>query len=391
MSYSRAGARQSERREIAVARGAMRGAVSTHEDRDPRKRSRSSPQRLTWSERAELETLWGGYEAAIGMRSLHGATESVLLKSPPSDVRKIVMAEMDRLSGHAERDGLVRAIAEEREATAYEARRAIGSLIGSGHLVAAVSEVKRRRWNAETERFEEYTADAEFVHLARRLKRDPPPRTTREERWAAADEEIERECRGGPSCKDDDYETQAPAMVGTGPVGSERAVRGLPLSLQRVLRRLYGNTPPPPYALVLGDEVARAAEFTPIVARRRKLLVEHLVASQVAAMQAAAKEHQRTCEQARAAVAAGGRIPVKLREQARTGPMVVDETAIHQRIDHAVTAADALRWALEDAPSDPAARAKWRGEREAFIKRVRVEAEKIIVDACRSYRAARRG
>ena len=60
-------------------------------------------------------------------------------------------------------------------------------------------------------------------------------------------------------------------------------------------------------------------------------------------------------------------------------------------VDRSVFAADALRAMLDQQPEEALERIRWKAEREAFVTRVRKEAEKMLADAVDAYRKMREG
>ena len=120
------------RRRVRTAVGGTRGTES-FEGRTNRRRA---PDRLSHQDLEELEALWGLRDSAAGVRSSHGAVQARLLRAPPrDDLRKTVIAELERAGGRMPEGTLHRiVVAEQGTGTAYEVRRAITMLTNAGKL-----------------------------------------------------------------------------------------------------------------------------------------------------------------------------------------------------------------------------------------------------------------
>lgn len=155
---------------IIVSRSA-RQAVEDHEANQARAESfglddapptkKSSP-RLRPDELVELEYLWGSATAEMGVRSVHGAIEDRLRRAKPRDgIRRRILEELDRHEGHAIEGALVCVLLAEGGCTRYELRRAIRMLLAHGKIerreLAGVVECKPQPKRAKAE------PDAVFV------------------------------------------------------------------------------------------------------------------------------------------------------------------------------------------------------------------------------------
>ena len=332
--------------------------------------------RLDERERTELLLLWGGHEGALGCRSAQGAVVDRLLRAPPRDGRLIVEAIERELARHGRggyaRDRLVNLLADEDVGTRYEVRRTLRGMVGAGvvEFFKAQEEREKRRKREATygmltgpeqretlsgqavsreapARAEREVVDVEMVRLVARPDRRIHEALTREERWRRADEALEASwhvigCSESSNVGGSRLPPTVPGGYGDAPL---RALRRLPAASRRVIEKAYGSAAVPPWAGAWADagpEVARLAALTASCERARLELVR-----------------SRSTPSSRATV------------------------------DRSVFAADALRAVLDQQPEGEVDRIRWRHEREAFVKRARVEAEKLLADAVAAYRNAR--
>jgi hypothetical protein len=162
--------------------------------------------RLTDLEAEDLRYLWMSYAADLGIRSVHGAVErALLLRSPPRDLRRPVVEELERAGGRSTETRIVRIVTLERWGTRREVVQAIARLIAD-----------RRAERCATERPEPHStcavrntgrtcshpcASCEWTGFELRLiageVRRPIPRATKQEAqaraWLAHDEALERQ------------------------------------------------------------------------------------------------------------------------------------------------------------------------------------------------------
>lgn len=362
-----------------------RGAVPSFGEEDPnrqrrfRPRGAVSPLRLGPTERSELEYLWHAYESDLGCRSLHASVGARLLRSPPNDaVQGLVVAELER-SGRLTRQKLVDLVVLEGLATHYELRRAIDALVGKGRVVV----------------------DEGVLRLA------VPARSgrSRSERWAAEDADLEAYCQTIavkdhelPSHADVEPWTSRGARLTLAALAAIRPLQAL------VLRRFYGERDPSARYDAFG-ELAPLVEFTARVRTERARRIEAAVDVMLERAIAEAGKTQRDWE---LELAAKQRVLDRARRENlrwRTAKTLADlgkaaqgrhnvecvkpnvfdsvetERLIRRGVESVVTVASVLRELL-DTPK--------RDGRSALVKQVSEQAERILIDACCAYRAARR-
>ncbi len=210
---------------------------------------RVTSDRLSPEERAELAYLWGGYEAALGVKSLHGAIEAKLLRSAPRDARRVVLRAVESLAGHAERDRLAAMIAAEGEVTLREAEDAIHDLLRIGNLT----------------RDEAVPGWVALSHT--KLPRGPS--LAQPDRWQRDDEELERLGRGGWKCKDVpaayDFVPHMPRPPSPAVV---RALAFLTSEQRQILRGEYGLGSKPVNRASKAYEIKLAAACSAYLAKR---------------------------------------------------------------------------------------------------------------------------
>ena len=190
--------------EVSTAREFSRSAQS-FEDRGKRGKSRQQSQKLTDAEIAELQYAWGEIAGDLGCKSIQGAIEAKLLRAPPSDrARGYVIEELERAGGRAPEGAIVRIVTEEYKGSehiglaavsGYEVARAIRYLVLHGKVERLSVPVPT---NEETKTLtrgqREWTGyDLRLVSRKRtvRLALASVP-STREDRWRAQDESLER-------------------------------------------------------------------------------------------------------------------------------------------------------------------------------------------------------
>lgn len=373
------------------------GTVVSVDSRRERALARADGELLTERERAELAYLWGGYEAALGARSIHGAIRDRLLRAPPSDVRRAIVDRLVTHGNHAERDRLEEDLVNEGLATRRELHLAVTSLLRTRHLRAEVSEVERRRPRAGCEdgSTDPYTVPIEHLHLERTLEGEAPPHLTNEERWARADAELEAFCRGGPECDDAASPTHALPAMGAGMPTAKRALERMDPLHRRVLERVYGSGGIVNRADVFGPTLARIAELTNVVESKREEIVRERFTSRLGRAVDVHADAERAWQAAnsRARTKAGKlrkTLGKGLRHIIRHGrPQPLDEAALLRDVDAEVKAEDAIRVMLDSPPESVEARRRWQAARAAFVSTVRKQAEGLLVAACRAYRFAR--
>lgn len=334
--------------------------------------------RLDERERSELLLLWGGHEGALGCRSAQGAIVDRLLRAPPRDGRLIVDAIERELGRHGRggyaRDRLVNLLADEDVATRYEIRRALRGMVGAGvvEFFKAREEREKRRKREATygmltgpeqretlsgqavsreapAKAEREVVDVEMARLVARPDRRIPEAVTPAERWRRADEALEASWHviGCSESSNSGGSRLPPAAAGGYGDAPLRALRRLPAACRRVIERAYASALVPPHAGAWADagpEVARIAPLTASVERARLELVRR-----------------------------------------QSTP------ASRATVDRSIFAADALRAMLDQQPEEALERIRWKAEREAFVTRVRKEAEKMLADAVDAYRKMREG
>jgi hypothetical protein len=325
-----------------------------------------------------------------------------------------------------------------------------------------------------TEHTDEYEAAAEVVHLEYRLGRTiredgtvvrtPAKRCTPEERWARMDAEARdvglwwmpkchesammpaREFDDGGDDMDveiakaqlerenyDRRERMRAAEDGRSPrARKSRMVRDIPDPAQRKIRmltveqrcqieRIYGYTSAPAYATeYLGMvDVARAVEFTPTVERRRKRMVEDLVAQRCRALEDEQARQEGILRGSRFRLAErlqeranrpeppppvdGAEALLRLQEAERQAKIdrkldlvikagvtvsvgKLTSHTVRNTLDRTVTHAHVLSQALDQAPEDKALKTRWLEERRQFISATMNEATELLEELSAHYR-----
>jgi hypothetical protein len=340
------------RREFEAVRLHRAKGAQSFESRSLKSESRARSLELTEAEVAELDYLWHGYSASLGCRSVHGAIEAQLMRSPPrDDARRHVLEELDRGRGPVPEGKLVRIVAEDYGVTRYEVRRAVHFLalhgkvertpsvlpewFGPDHTLTAVQAVAKREWTGFDVRARVRERGTPTMRLALASVGDDPV----DARWRRADEALEREWRVvGITGRDGgrrDYEPDV-SQHGAVATGVIAAMERIPTESAIVLRARYG-----------GDHWAHAdvyaelggiVEMAPCVVAARAEAAEGLAARRTSKL----------------------RTPAELLAMAR----------------REVTAAAVIRGRSGD---------------KAFVARVKAEARQMLIRACGEYRAARRG
>ena len=257
------------------------GAGESYESVLDQRATVRASERLSPAEREELEYLWGSYSADMGIRSVHGAIEDRLRRSPPRDeARRAVLDELERAGGRAPEGKILRIVVADGGFTRYEVRRAIQllELHGKVDRVAVASPPDALRMDSGehvglTDAQREWTGfdlrEQARGNLTMRLalRSTHSPDETRAARWRRQDEAIERELHTLP-CSDDQ---RSPPTLRDEPLAPRRraavdrataALAVLPSRLQRVLWRLYGGLRPEERARGEDGELLAIAEYT---------------------------------------------------------------------------------------------------------------------------------
>lgn len=358
--------------ERSRVRAGVGGAFGSRREEEKRAREEG---RLDEREKSELQYFWGGFESALGCRSSQHALAEHLLRRPPKDdriVKDAIEAELLRhgTNGH-ERDRVVGLLADEGVATRSEIRRTMRGMMGAGQLEYFKASKERDRRHQlgdvtmlsgpeqsetlsgqpikrEKQRAEKEIVMVEMVRLVQRADRTIPPAVPREEKWRRADAELEASWRR-IECSESSRTggSRLPPPVPRGRV--EKAIRSLrwlaasDRASAKVLEAAYGTGGTAKWRDVWeSDEVARLAATTPSVERARVELV-------------------------------------------RARSTVVNRATV----DRAIVAADALAHVLDAQPEEEPERGRWKIAREAFIAKVRAEAEAILRVAVENYRRFR--
>ncbi len=324
-----------------------RHASQSYESRADQREADRQSLRLTAKEREELEYLWRGYAAELGCRSLHGAIQDKLLRSPPRDnVRRLVVDELERAGGRAPEGAILRLLALDGS-TRYETRRAIRDLVAGGKVEREpIDPIGCNDKGELTDAARESTGHllrlvarprgALTMRLA--LARVPlSPEEARRRRWQAQDDALESlhhtlVCGDAVSVVADVDVADSKLARTTG--ATLAALRAIDARHALVLRRVYGDRDPSARDTVFGKELAPLVTLTRCVESRR----------------------------------------------------IEAETLAR----HKVAASAILRAMLDSAPTSKEQKMRWSLQRAAFIARVKTEAEKLLIDASGAYRAARR-
>jgi hypothetical protein len=350
-------------------RASAGGAYGNRLPREAREKRSREEGRLDEQERSELLFVWGGNESALGCRSLQGAIEDKLLRSPPRVgpflARQIQIELTKKGREGMSRDKLVEVIALEHPksrtadawagATKYEVRRELRAMVGARRVEFFTAEVTRK--SPVTDAPE--SLQVEMVRLAPAEMRLalvadaeedeglPPGLSRAERRWARQDRELEAEhqrihCR--ESTNSGGSRTPPVSSGSRRGESAQRALVRMAPGHRRVIERAYGGFAAA-YAAPwreYGEEVACVAPLCPSVERARRELV---------------------------------------RESSTPDS--------RETVDRSTFAADAMRAVLDAAPEGEADRARWQAARSVFITKVRGEAEKMLKDAVEAYRSAR--
>ena len=319
-------------------------ATQSYESRVDQEAAAKQSLRLSAKEIECLEYLWRGYASELGCKSLHGATENRLLRSPPKNTaRPLVLAELERAGGRAPEGAVLRILAAEG-CTRYETRQAIHWLLQGGAIertpvdpMVVDKDGKLTKGAHESTAHELRLAAPPAVRLA--LVRVPvPPEERQRRRWQSQDDALEA-WHQTLVCGDS---AEAPVMTELADSKLRRTVPATLAALRAiapvhalVLRKTYGDVDPSARAGVFGRELAPIATMTRVVEHRR--------------------------------------------QEAET------------MAGYTVDACSVVRDALDNAPQGKDAKAKWSVARTAFVAKVRSEAEQLLIAASAAYRAARRG
>lgn len=190
--------------------------VETFDDRREQREAARDALKLTPAEREDLEELWGGLQASLGMRSVQGAIQDRLRRSPPRDeVRIQVVQELDRAGGRAPEGKVLRIVIAEG-ASRYEAKRAVQMLVLWEHVVRVdvempVGHESKKKKSDGTDDVVRGLSDAQAEwtgfdlrltkkargELAERFarRRAMTDEAARRARWKAQDEALEAECQ----------------------------------------------------------------------------------------------------------------------------------------------------------------------------------------------------
>lgn len=312
-----------------------RDAVQTFEDRKERRTSNIRSMRLTEPEIAELDYVWHGMAAELGCRSVHGALEAQLLRSVPRDsARKRIIEELDRAGGLADEGRVLLIVESEWAATRYETRGAVMHLEFHGKVERIPSPMptgaaQQKVWTG---------FDLKMLRSKPKAGKPTPVTSTREDRWAAKDDELRRMCQtmrvgpdhGGRKHYEPEYKSDSVlvsrVIAALETVSAETAV---------VLRMVYGRDQGR-RTDVYGSELGPIAAMTPVVQREREKVAAALYAER--------------CEGC------------------------TDLERLHARALREVRAEAILEAHAKDLP---------------FVAKVRADAEKMLVRACLEYRKAR--
>jgi hypothetical protein len=258
-----------------------KGAVQSCENRSQRKASKRSSLRLTESEVAELQELWSGYASQIGLRSVHGAVEARMLRSPPREhARRYVIVELQRCGGRCPETKLMHTLIEDFDKVLdvglqrYEVRRAIRHLIARGRI----ERVEVPRDNGPTT-YDLRIAHGQIIRLA--LASVPTSTNERESRWQAQDEAL----RLMWSTLEVTEDAPCPWNYEHGPTSKGHLGRSLATALESmtresvaVLRAAYG-TGYNAHSDLFGGLLGFVAPMTPSVLQERERRALALAAS----------------------------------------------------------------------------------------------------------------
>jgi hypothetical protein len=314
---------------VSVPIREIRRGVASFEAPAMRRQQASSLKLLTHEERSELLLEWGGYESARPARSAFGAVLDAALRAPPRNVWRLVAQELERRGGRSPLESVVLVIAAEGMATKHEVRLAVRAMCGNGQITKYVQPMPKK-----TERGEQVLMPTEMLKLERVDHAPVAKPVTPEERWARADEELERFSRGDIPCHETRgaFASREPDSVSSSsvqPTPRAGKISGLD---RAIIERVYGSSFHPPYVPEFGRELAAVLEYTEVVVTRQN----------------------------------GMSTP-------------------HRR----ATVGEVLRSALDELPEDEHAQPAWRQHREIFVAQARCQARKILEGAVSSLRKSR--
>jgi hypothetical protein len=288
-----------------------RRATQSFESVPAQREATKQSLRLTPKEIELLEYLWRGYASELGCKSLHGATENRLLRSPPKNTaRPLVLAELERAGGRAPEGGVLRILVAEG-CTRYETRQAIHWLVQGGAIertpvdpVTLDKDGKLTKGAHESTGHELRLATPPAIRLA--LVRVPvPPEERQRRRWQSQDDALEA-WHQTLVCGDS---AEAPVMVELAESKLRRTVPATLAALRAidpvhalVLRRVYGDVDPSARVGVFGRELAPIATLTRAVQGRRAEMAEGAATERLeGAKQAAVRQEFAWLERAIAA------------------------------------------------------------------------------------------
>lgn len=97
--------------------------------------------RLTDHEAEDLRYLWQSYASDLGIRSVQGAIEqALLLREPPSDLRRPAVDELQRIGGRAAEGRFVRHLMSSQRSTRREAVQAVSRLVTEERIEKVATE-----------------------------------------------------------------------------------------------------------------------------------------------------------------------------------------------------------------------------------------------------------
>jgi hypothetical protein len=307
------GDRAKVRFEVVDGKAARRGLTERRAREEAERRARSAERAkagFTPAEDAELLEVFGGFAARAGVRSLHGATQDRMLRSPPREgVRAAALRALEFAGGSVEREEFVATLAAEAGATPYEARRAVRKLVDGGFARTEV----RATWVTRdvdggrpgvgrdggiadllvgvAPRQERYEAPRVWVVQELDEHREPAARRSRVFRWAQRDAELEAFCRGFVGCSGDESpEVSVPEVGSAPPDAAIAALAAMPARDLAAVRLWYeGGTSgggEARYADVFGGMHARLLPLAPSVEAARLEVVARLLGEREAALEA---------------------------------------------------------------------------------------------------------
>jgi hypothetical protein len=339
-----------------------------YESKEARRERDREAGKLDDGERGELLFLWSGFDAALGVKSVQGAVEDRLMRSPPRIgpelERQVEQELLKRGKAGAEREKIVEILALENHATRHEARLALRRMVGAGRIEYFVTPVTRRKEctcrlgigeqvrKCRCGSGADEQVPCEMARLVLEQSRRIPDAISPEERWRRKDAALEAYCQE-IHCSESSFAPGSrlpPEVQSSRADAARRALRALSAPHRRIIERAYGAATTPPWA-GLSPEAARLAPFCPSVERARLEVVD--------------------------------------RKMRAWNPGSGHDLVTRRSIDKGVFAADALRAKLDQAPEDEVTRTRWRYEREAFCRAVEAEAYGLLRVAVEAYRAAR--